>query len=133
MNEQQQWDELRDSVMLSRMLLVNFRCMHRAYEGGGEQNIDKVFPEMLIGMAVLVKTYRKMAPCSARSLSRITGLPRSTVRRRSDRMVELGVLHKTEGEGYSFQEKFITGRTDKTNLLRVRKSVLIAARVLLNQ
>ncbi|MBR0879083.1 hypothetical protein ACVMGC_004745 [Bradyrhizobium barranii subsp. barranii] len=125
-----QWDDLSDSVILSRMLLVNFRAMHRAYEAGGEQNIDKVFPEMLIGMAVLVKTYRKMAPCSASALSRMTGLPRSTVRRRSDRMVELGVLRKTDGEGYTFHESFITGRSDRRNLNRVRKAVLFAACVL---
>jgi hypothetical protein len=124
-SEQQQ---VKQNVILGRVFLAYCRSITRDYHPENRK-IDAVLGEAIVGIVVLVKTYRRPAPVSDRAVEKLTGIPRSNVRRYASQMVEQGILTKHRG-GFMFNPDYIPKRQDRRALKYVRDAVLRAAREL---
>ncbi|MHC2536952.1 hypothetical protein [Bradyrhizobium diazoefficiens] len=119
--------ETRQSIIITRLLLLCLRALQLWHRQ--DRNIEKIFPELLVGMAILVRTARQQTPCSASALSRITGMSRQTVRRRANDLVRFGVLSKSD-DGYAFNVGYLGNKADNRHVRRTRSAILAAAALL---
>lgn len=76
--------------IMSRLLLDCLRLIDRVRVRSGQLTND----ETIIGMAVIVLEYEGVPPTSISKLSFFTGVPRATVGRIVDRLVESGLVKR---------------------------------------
>ena len=74
--------------IMSRLLLDCLRLIDEVRVRSGKLTND----EMIIGMAIIVLEYEALAAASISKLSFFTGVPRATVGRIVDRLVDVGLV-----------------------------------------
>jgi len=76
--------------IMSRLLLDCLRLIDEVRVRSGKLTND----EMIIGMAIIVLEYEALAAASISKLSFFTGVPRATVGRIVERLVEIGLVRR---------------------------------------
>ncbi|MBR0753472.1 helix-turn-helix domain-containing protein [Bradyrhizobium jicamae] len=115
------------AAAISRMFLTLSRIMSRTYPH--QKNVGQLLPEILIIMACRVNDERKRPPASFSQIARITGMPRTNVRRLMPSLIAAGVLEKS-GSGYIGSPAYIRSRINARYFRRVLIAVQRCAREL---
>src|SRR4051794_37381025 len=79
----------RASAIVARMFL---RTLTAIMGDLVRKNLSTTVPEMLIAMVVRLNDDQRKTPISISEIERMIGIPRKTVRRHVDRLVERGVV-----------------------------------------
>jgi hypothetical protein len=120
---------LRQSLIFARMLLMIAKAISRDYHRDGN-HIGVLFGEVLIGTAVYVRTYHRPArPVTLMAIERMTGIPRTTVRRHATVMVRDGILTRSN-DGYLFNLDYMTRKQNPSAMRHAINAVIRAAREL---
>src|ERR1700739_2277320 len=98
----------RASAIVSRM----FRTILRAPMGNfAASSISAVLPELLVAMAIRLNDGEGKPPTSLSEIARMTGIPRPTVQRLFQRLIERGVVLGTDG-GIAGNDQYLLERID---------------------
>ena len=115
------------AAAISRMFLTCCRAMATAYPH--QKNVGQLLPDLLVIMAIRVNDERKRKPITQSQIARVTGLPRSNVRRILPVLLDVGVIDES-GEGYTGNVNFLTKRIKARYFQAVLKAVQRCAREL---
>jgi hypothetical protein len=118
----------RASAVVSKMMLICCRSLMTGYTGR-RKNIGKVFPEIMVAMAIRVNDDRRRKPISNNRIARVTGLPRANVQRCLKPLIEHGMIEKS-GLGYVGSDGYLEARLRARYFKRVIATIDIAAREL---
>ena len=118
----------RASASVARMMLVCFRAMTGDFAA---KNIAAMMPELLIAMVVRVNDESGLMPISISSIARLTGIPRRSVTRRIERLIQRGVVLQKDG-GITGNDGYLKARIDAAYFRMVVEAIRNAARELEN-
>jgi hypothetical protein len=116
------------SAIVSQMLLLIVRLLLEGYDRNGE-HIGAVWPELMIGMTIRLNDDRGHAPISQLGIVRATGMPRGSVQRWLDILVEQHVVKKS-GPGYICDARHLQERLNSRHFKRIVRAIRAAARLL---
>ncbi|MEY9428164.1 putative transcriptional regulator [Bradyrhizobium ottawaense] len=116
------------AAAVSRMFLTCTRAMSRAYPH--QKNVGQLLPDLLVIMAIRVNDQRRRCkPISISQIARVTGLPRTNVRRILPLLLKVGVIDKSD-DGYVGDTAFLRKRIKARYFQAILKAVERCAREL---
>jgi predicted transcriptional regulator len=113
----------RASATVARMTLTIFKGMASDF---GRKNIASTVPELLVAMVIRLNDYDGLPPLSISELTRLTGIPRQTVRRIIERLVRRGVVNRTRG-GITGNDDYLQERLRADFFLQIVAAIRTAA------
>lgn len=114
------------SAAVSRMF---FTVLKAALGTFPETNISAGLPDLLIAMAVRLNDFDRQPPISLSHIARMTGMPRATVRRNVEKLLERGVVVRSD-DGIIGSDAYLLERIDADYFKAVVRAIRCCANVL---
>jgi hypothetical protein len=117
----------RDRLRINRLMLDLARCFYDI--GYGENNFGGIIDNMFVGACVAIG-HAEGRPMNATKVAHYLDMPRTTVLRKLEELVELGLLERT-GTYYYISEQRMNAGADR--LLRANQLIIAAYKDLQRQ
>lgn len=113
----------RASATVARMTLTIFNRMASDF---ARKNIVATVPELLVAMVVRLNDFDGLPPLSISEITRLTGIPRQTVRRIVERLARRGVVTRTDG-GITGNDAYLQDRLRADYFMEIVAAIRTAA------